>query len=415
MSPTPFAGWVLAATALTALILPIPLAVALFLGVAVAVAADMWSVRTAPDVTRTLPRIVSRTVPAPITIEVADRAFTTFVRQPSLPDVSIAPQESPDRLEGTVTATRRGRHTLGPVHTRTIGVLRLGQAFHVHGDEHELLVYPDMPAAYRIAAAVRTGKFSEEGSRSRGPLGLGTEFESIRDYLPDDDIRQVNWRATARIGRPMTNQYRLEQNRDIIILIDAGRLMSAPVAEARTRMDAAIDAATSVAIVADQAGDRCGVIAFDGAILHDMTPTRSGGIAVVRRIFDVEPAASESDYEQAFRRVGSAKRAFVLVLTDVLDEAAAQSLLDSVATLAKRHAVVVASISDTEVEAAVSTAPTTEQGALRTLVAIDVLKERTRVMAQLRHRGAQVLEAPYEKFSAACVASYLRAKAAARL
>ena len=52
--------------------------------------------------------------------------------------------------------------------------------------------------------AVRTGRFRHEGRRSRGPLGLGTEFESVRDYLPDDDIRQVNWRATERLGRPMS-------------------------------------------------------------------------------------------------------------------------------------------------------------------------------------------------------------------
>ena len=69
----------------------------------------------------------------------------------------------------------------------------------------EVTVYPDLPAARRLRIAVRTGRFRQEGRRSRGPLGLGTEFESVRDYLPDDDIRQVNWRATERLGRPMSN------------------------------------------------------------------------------------------------------------------------------------------------------------------------------------------------------------------
>src|SRR5437764_1031252 len=80
-----------------------------------------------------------------------------------------------------------------------------------------------------LALAVRQGRFRDAGQRSRGPLGLGLEFESVRDYLPDDDIRQVNWRATARLGRPMSNQHRVEQDRDVLCVVDAGRLMGAPL------------------------------------------------------------------------------------------------------------------------------------------------------------------------------------------
>ena len=81
---------------------------------------------------------------------------------------------------------------------------------------------PTCTTARRLALAVARGRFRDQGATARGPLGLGTEFELIRDYQPDDDIRQVNWRATARLGRPMSNQYRLEQDRDLLLLIDAG-------------------------------------------------------------------------------------------------------------------------------------------------------------------------------------------------
>ena len=90
-------------------------------------------------------------------------------------------------------------------------------------------VFPDLQTARRLALAVARGRFRDQGATARGPLGLGTEFELIRDYEPDDDIRQVNWRATARLGRPMSNQYRLEQDRDLLLLIDAGRLSAAPL------------------------------------------------------------------------------------------------------------------------------------------------------------------------------------------
>ena len=124
---------------------------------------------------------------------------------------------------------RRGRHVLGPVALRSEGPLGLGRWRHEGGGEQEVTVYPDVPAARRLALAVQQGRFRAAGRLTRGPLGLGTEFESIRDYEPDDDIRQVNWRATERMQRPMSNQYRVEQDREVMLLIDAGRLMASPL------------------------------------------------------------------------------------------------------------------------------------------------------------------------------------------
>jgi uncharacterized protein (DUF58 family) len=249
---------------------------------------------------------------------------------------------------------------------------------------------------------------------TRGPLGLGTDFESIRDYLPDDDIRQVNWRATARLARPMSNQYRVEQDRDVVCLLDMGRLMAAPLGD-RTRLDATVDAATAVALVADEVGDRAGVVAFDDRVRRRLPPARGGGDAVVRAVFDIEPTMVDSDYELAFRAVGSGKRAFVLVLTDLLEEAAAQPLVDAMPVLARRHAVVVAGVTDPDLDLLVHTRPRAPAEVYAAAVALDVLDARARVAAQLRRQGADVLEASPDLLPNACVGAYLRAKARARL
>src|SRR5919106_1721100 len=92
------------------------------------------------------------------------------------------------------------------------------------------------------------GRSASPPGSGRGPLGLGTEFESVREYSPDDDIRQVNWLATARLARPMSNEFRLEQDRDVVAVIDAGRLMASPITEA-TLLDVALDAVTALAAV----------------------------------------------------------------------------------------------------------------------------------------------------------------------
>jgi uncharacterized protein (DUF58 family) len=275
-----------------------------------------------------------------------------------------------------------------------------------------VLVYPDLVSARNLAFAVRRGRFRDAGQFSRGPLGLGTDFESIREYVPDDDVRHVNWLATARVGRPMSNQLRIEQDRDVLCVIDAGRLMSAPIAD-RTRMDAAVDAAAAVAMVADVVGDRCGTIVFDREIRRHLRPRRSGGSDVVQAIFDVEPRSVDSDYELAFRTVGEAKRAFVLVFTDLLEEAAARPLVDAIGLLSRRHHVAVASVRDDELDAMVRRSPDVAGQVYETAVALEVIAARRAVTRRIRAAGVDVIESSADGLARACVAAYLRAKSRA--
>ncbi len=404
----------LGACALVALAAP---TVALFVAVAVAAAfvVDAVLSRPPPVVHRRLPGVLARGVPSSLTLDAELTGSGVLrLRQPLVPDIAVEPPEADDRLEAKLRARRRGRHTLPGPAARVRGPLGLAAWYRRGGDPAEVLVYPDLPAAWRLVLAVRQGRFRDPGRLTRGPLGLGTDFESIRDYLPDDDIRQVNWRATARLGRPMSNQYRVEQDRDVVCLLDVGRLMAAPLDD-RTRLDATVDAATAVALVADEVGDRAGVIAFDDRVRRRLPPARGGGDAVVRAVFDVEPTTVDSDYELAFRAVGSGKRSFVLVLTDLLEEAAAQPLVDAMPVLARRHAVVVASVADPDLEQMVHTSPRAPADVYAAAVALDVLDARARVAAQLRREGADVVEALPETLPAACVGAYLRAKARARL
>lgn len=413
MSPTPLAAWLLGACAASALIVPDWMAIVAFGIVAVATGVDAWMVRKAPQVHRTVPDVLSRGVPAELTVGSAD-SRSLRIRQPTNADLLLVPEEDDGELDADIVATRRGRHVLPGPATRSVGPLRLGAWYHRSTDAGEVLVYPDMPAAFRLAMDVRYGRFREEGRRSRGPLGLGTELESIRDYQPDDDIRQVNWRATARVGRPMSNQYRVEQDREVICLVDAGRLMAAPIGD-RTRMDAAVDAVAAMAAVADEVGDRVGVVAFTDRVIRSLGPRRANGRAVVRAVFDLEAEPVDSNYELAFRRVTGAKRAFVLILTDLLDEGAAAPLIDAMAILARHHSVAVAAVRDDGIDRAATAPPESGADAYRMAVALDVLESRRLVTTTLARFGAEVIEAPLEEFSSQCVGAYLRSRRRGRL
>ena len=390
-----------AVLAAAALLLPPAVDVLTVLALATAMVVDAFAVRAPVAVDRVLPPVLSRGVPGHIEIT-ADG----FVRQPVPPDLHV------DLDQGTITATRRGRHRVPPVAVRRTGPLGLGRWDRADATPWaEVVVYPDLHLARRLVLALRKGRLADAGERVRGPLGLGTEFESIRDYRPDDDVRQVNWRATVRMQRPMSNQYRVEQDRDVLCLVDAGRLMAAPVGEGRTRMDVALDAVAAVALAADALGDRVGAVAFDRRVRRQARPKRLGSHAVLAATFDLEPTDTDSDYDLAFRTVAGMKRALVLVLTDLLDESAARPLVEAMPVLARRHAVVVASASDPDLHAIL----TSGENPYGATVVVDVLDARRRVAARLESAGATVIEAPPGGLPAACVAAYVRLKARARL
>jgi uncharacterized protein (DUF58 family) len=405
----------LGVAAVVAVLVSPVVAAALVLVVVAATGVDMWAARRPPTVTRDVQTTLARGVGVPLVVEAAAPAAVVQVRQPLSPDLRVEPTDGTGRLEATLVPMRRGRHVLPGVVARTTGPLGLGRWDHRPGEPVEVVVYPDLPAARRLATAVRQGRLRDQGRLTRGALGLGTDFETIRDYTPDDDVRQVNWLATARMERPMSNQYRLDQDRDVVCVVDIGRLMKAPVGSHTTRLDIALDAVAAVAAVADVVGDRCGSVAFDDAVRRRVSPRRAGGRAVVDALFDLEPTSVDSDYELAFRTVGGTKRALVVVLTDLLEEAAARPLVDAVPVLARRHAVIVASATDPDLTALVRTPPSSPADTYAASVAVEVLAARSVVAKQLSAAGAQVVEAPPAALGTACVTAYLRMKNLARL
>jgi uncharacterized protein (DUF58 family) len=341
-------------------------------------------------------------------------AWRVAMRQAAPPDLTFTPNAGEAAIEGSVLAFRRGRHEIPPTAVRLVGPLGLGSWHHSLSGAPAVAVYPDIVSARRLARAVATGRFREQGRRRRGRIGIGTEFEAVREYDDNDDIRFVNWPATMRLDRPMTNQFRVDQDRDVICVVDCGRLMAAPLG-GFTRLDAAVDAVAALAFTADELGDRAGVVAFGNAVLRDVRPIRRGGAAVVDAVHDLEPEEGDADYEAAFRRVARHKRALVVLFTDLLDESAALPLLEAIDVLSRRHAVIVAFSTDEDLVAATTTPPESLHDVLRASVATGALSQQAAVVARIRHRGVRAVEARGTGLPAACVAAYLDTKANARV
>jgi uncharacterized protein (DUF58 family) len=414
VAPTARAAGLMAAIALATLIVPVWLGVAAAIALVTAALADAWAVREPPALDRALPAVLSRGVASPLRLSARalDRR-RVLLRQPEIGPLELEPDTGVGELVGWVLPRRRGRHALPSAASASLGPLGLARVAHPSGPPTPISVYPDLVSAHAAIVRLRRELAGHPGRLARGPLGLGTDFESIRDYTPDDDIRQLNWSATARLGRPMSNQYRLERDRDVVCLLDAGRLMAAPIGE-QTMLDASLDALTVLALAADELGDRCGAIAFDQTIRRAVSPSHRSGRRVIEALFDLEARPVDSDFQAAFTRVGSSRRALVVVFTDLVDEAAARSLADAIPMLARRHAIVIASVSDPALAEASNAPPTTPFDAARALVALDVLEARAAAAARLTRSGAAVIEAAAGRLGERCLRAYLAAKARAR-
>ena len=179
--------------------------------------------------------------------------------------------------------------------------------------------------------------------------GTGGEFASLREYTPDDPFRSIDWKASARRGKPMVAQYEVERAQQIVVAIDAGRLMSARLGD-RRKLDYAVAAALAIAAMARLAADRVGVVAFARTCSRASRPgsgtEHSAQLADV--LSDLEPRFEEADYERAFLELERTlrRRSLVVLFTDLFDPVASSAVLGAAKLLTARHFVLVVLMND---------------------------------------------------------------------
>jgi uncharacterized protein (DUF58 family) len=292
--------------------------------------------------------------------------------------------------------SRRGRFELPDVVVRTEGPLGLLARQRRRPCPGRLQVQPPFPS--RDAAELRVRRFrrTESGLRTAQGRGGGTEFDQLREYTPDDESRRMDWAATARTGKPIVRTYRAEQNQVVVTLLDNGRVMAGQV-DGIARVEHAMDAAMALTAVAGRLGDRAGLVVFDVGVRAVVPPrTGAGQVGRLAETFSgLDPVLLESDSAGAFTATVARfrRRALLVVITDLVEQAALATLEPALPLLASRHRVVVAAVRDPAVARWAAEAPADVDAAYRAAAAVDALEERRRTAARLRGLGATVLDA----------------------
>ena len=274
-------------------------------------------------------------------------------------------------------------------------------------------VYPDLSAVERYGSLHVRNRLIEAGLRRMRLRGIGSEFESVRDYESGDAFRSIDWKATARRGKLMVVQREVERSQDVMLLLDCGRLMTARIG-AQRKLDYAVTAGLSMASIASLASDRVGVVAFAARIIVARAPrsTAASVRALADAMCDVEPRFEESDYARAFAylRTHLHRRTLIAFFTDVIDPVAQSAVLAELSTLAKRHVVLCIFMNDAAVSATLAATPHAVATSYAMGVALGLATERAVAAKTLARAGVLVIDAPAEKLSIAAIDEYLRVK-----
>jgi uncharacterized protein (DUF58 family) len=326
------------------------------------------------------------------------------------------PPRAAVREQVPVVPLRRGRERggAGGFVVDTMGPLGLGRHRARLPLPWEVVVYPPL-VSVRLRASVADALHRRDaGSKPIRKLGEGRLFESLREWVPGDDLRHIDWKATAKRGKVITRQYEAERRQQVLLVLDTGRLMTADVAAGVARLDFAVQAALELAYAAAQHDDNVGIMTFADGVQHFVAPER--GRAGVRRVLDVlaevQPKLVEPDYPGAFRYLAARnrKRALTVLFTDVIDRFASDALVANVATLRPRHLPLAVTLRNPELDAAAAQRPATPRDAFRKAAAEELLHAREEALGHMRRAGVLVIDVTPQRAAQAVVATYLDLK-----
>ena len=316
-------------------------------------------------------------------------------------------------LEYVARPRYRGTFAFGDVHLRAAGPLDLVERQSVARAVAPANVYPDLREMRRYDITTRRGLAYDAGQRRARIPGAGSVFERLREYEPDDDPRSISWTATARRGRPISVEYETERQQRIVVAIDSGRMMAGTLGEL-TKLDHAVNTALMLAYVATAKGDEVGILSYADEVRSFVPPRRGRRqfLRITEALRRLEVTTIESDPRTAFEfiRARAARRALVVLFTDLVDTDASRGLVSAVTRLAGNNLVLCCVLADPRLAELARDTPASTAAMYERTVAQTVLEDRARVLAVLRQRGIHTIDVPSDRLTVAVIQRYLELK-----
>ena len=360
----------------------------------------------------------------PIYLEVDNRSSTRlFIEIIDELPIEFQRRDFAFHIEVPAAERRKFRYTLKPTGR---GVLKFGRLrFFISSPlglvqrrlsfdqpETRVAVYPSvLQMKQQTLRAQRIAL--REGSRRLRQFGHSYEFEQIKPYVPGDDHRHINWKATARTGELMLNMFQEERSQQIIAVIDTGRSMLYPFS-GMSLVDYAVNASLALLNVAASRGDKVGAYAFDAKVHSRMPPSSRPQqmMHILEQLYAQQNSDLEPDFDALYDhfRHQIKGRSLIILFSNITSQAALERSLPALQRIARAHRLLLVDFINEEVSRELEVMPQTLEEAMLYTVAAEYEATRSRIASQLELAGIMTLRTTPEQLSANVVTRYLSIK-----
>jgi len=357
-------------------------------------------------------RVLSR-APRPITVEITDEPPVPS-RSEGLPfEATLTPQRE---VEATyhLYPQKRGPNQFRNVYFRYRSPLGLWSQNVQRQLVDDVRIYPDIRTVRRFDLLAKRNRLSEMGLKLWRLRGKEGEFERLREYRREDEMRQIDWSATAKHQKLISREYTTERNQNIVILLDCGRSMLNET-DGISHLDRGLNAAIILSYIALGQGDNVSLVAFSNRIERYVGPLRGKAAiqSLIQKTYDLEPRHEASDYglacEDLLRR--QKKRALVLLITYALDDQHLDAIGRYLRSLISSHLFLCVLLKDLPLVGLAERVPETDVEAYQVAAAAEMLAAQERRLSVLRARGIHAIEVVPNELAAEVINHYLDVKA----
>lgn len=371
-----------------------------------------WSAPLALGASSTVTLEIENSSSWPVVVRAAD--YLAHGLRSDLPVLELqVPPTNAVIASYAVRPRERGDQETGPVALTWWSAWHLVERWAAVPLEDTVRVYPDLAEGRGEALyLIRSRQVALEKRRAHH-RGAGREFDSLRDYRPGDERRDISWAASARRGKLVTKLYQPERSQAVWILVDAGRLLRARTGEC-TLLDRTVTAAATLAQVALASGDRVGLMAYGERLQARVAPSRGAGHLriLIEALATVRADAGEADHAGAVAALLTAqkRRALIVWLTDIAETAGVPDVVEQAIAMTARHVVLFGVMRQPALRDLAAAIPASTSEMYRIAAAQELLERRDTLLQALRQRGALVLEGSPSELSGGVVDRYLEAK-----
>ncbi|WP_417850601.1 DUF58 domain-containing protein [Thalassoglobus sp.] len=327
--------------------------------------------------------------------------------------MEVAPMQ--ERIERyTFEPHERGRNSFDSISLRKESTFGLWTFTQQRPLKTKVRILPDIRAVYRYELMARRNRVDELGIKMRRLRGQGSEFERLREYRRDDEMRQIDWKASSRKQELVSREFNVEQNQNILIAVDCGRSMLNE-SDGVSYLDRALNASIMLSYIALGQADNVGFMAFSNKVERVVRPVRGKPAiqTILQHSFDLQPRRETADYTLAMEQLSQRfrKRSLVILLTHVVDDKHLEELHHALKSIRSRHLFLCVFLQDLGLTNLATKVPTSDVEAFQCSAAAELLTAVEKKTITMKDSGILTMSSLPDKLTSTAINGYLEVKA----